>query len=466
MKVVLFYPGEISTSDVEGEEFKVLQNYHMPLGILYIGQVLKDNGHKIIIYDHNVTGAPIQSILTWLKKVNPDVLGFTALSANLPTTNRIAKHMKEWNPNLFTVYGGYAATFCARDIITHCDDVDFCVRGEGELTITDLLETLENNKPLSNVLGITYRDNGKTIENPDRPLIQDLDTIPIPDRKLSRQNYEYSGKSTTLIASRGCPYRCRFCSCRSFARGKWRLRSIENLIEEMLYLQSAGFEELLFTDDCFNANEKRTLRLCRLMKKEKLDFAWHAVGRIDRSNVRFLRTMVESGCKSLVYGVESANQRILDYYAKMTTPDMALTAIKNSKKAGLDYIGAGFIIGAPIETRQEVINTIKFGLKLQKHGLTTPQFQILFLSPGTELYQECLEKGYIDHERDWCKELAAVDVVPNTLTHQYLEDVAKWGFKEFVTNKHYMIYQYLKSAANLYRLRVVYHFLQRKRSNF
>ncbi len=466
MKVVLIYPGEFSTSDTEGEEFKLLQKYHMPLGILYVGQVLLDDGHKVLLYDHNVTGSSISSIIDWLKKVDPDVLGFTVLSANLPTCNIIARRMKEWNPNVVIVYGGYAATFCARDIIKYCDDVDFCVRGEGELTISELLETVEREKPLSKVLGITYRDNGKIIENIDRPLIEDLDTIPIPNRKLSRQSYEYSGKSTTLISSRGCPYKCRFCSCRTFARDRWRLRSIKNLIEELLYLQEAGFKELLYTDDCFNANAKRTLKFCHQMKKEKLDFVWHAVGRVNQSNTRFLRTLVEAGCKSLVYGIESANQRILDYYAKKTTPPMAITAIKNSKKAGIDYIGAGFIIGAPIETREEVINTIKFGLKLQKYGLTTPQFQILFLSPGTELYQECVGKGYIDHKKDWCRELPAADVVPNSLSRQYLEVVAKWGFKEFVTNRNYMIYQFLKSAANPYRLRVVYHFLQRKSLNF
>jgi len=466
MKVVLIYPGEFSTSDIEGEEFKLLQKYHMPLGILYVGQVLLDEGHKVILYDHNITGSSIKSILDWLQKVNPDVLGFTVLSANLPTCNIIARRMKEWNPNVVIVYGGYAATFCARDIIQHYNDVDFCVRGEGELTITDLLDTLEQDKPLSDVLGITYKDDGRIVETPDRPLIEDLDTIHIPNRKLSRQSYEYSGKSTTIISSRGCPYQCRFCSCRTFARDRWRLRSIKNLIEELLYLQDAGFKELLYTDDCFNANAKRTLKFCHQMKMEKLDFVWHAVGRINQSDTRFLRTLVKAGCKSLVYGIESANQRILDYYAKKTTPSMAITAIKNSKKAGLDYIGAGFIIGAPTETRKEVINTIRFGLELQKYGLTTSQFQILYVSPGTDLYREFLRKGYINHEKDWCKELPVADIVPNSLSRKFLETAAKIGFKEFVSNRRYMISQFLKSAGNLYRLRVVYHFLQRKNLDF
>lgn len=466
MKVVLIYPAELRKSDLEENEFKILQRYHMPLGILYIGQVLKVHGHQVLLYDHNVTGAPIKTIVAWLKKQNPDALGFTVLSANLPVANAIAKEMKQWNPNIKIIYGGYAATFCSKDILSHCEQVDFCIRGEGELTIVDLLETLEQNKHLSEVRGITYREEGKVVENQDRPLIEDLDSIPIPDRKLSSQIYAFSGRSTTIISSRGCPYRCSFCSCRVFARNRWRLRSIENLIEEMHYVQNEGFRELLFTDDCFNANMKRTLKLCQLIKKEKIDLAWHAVGRVDRSNVHLLRTMVKAGCKSLVYGIESANQRILDYYNKLTTPDMGITAIKNSKKAGLDYIGAGFIIGAPIETKEEVINTIKFGLNLQKYGLTTVQFQILFLSPGTDLYQEFIEKGFIDPEKDWCKETPAADVVPNSLSRSYLDAVAKWGFKEFVTNKQYMIYQFLKSAGNLYRLRVVYQFLQRNRMNF
>ena len=233
----------------------------------------------------------------------------------------------------------------------------------------------------------------------------------------------------------------------------------------MSYLKAEGFQELLFVDDAFNVQPKRILEFAELLKKENLDFDWHFNGRIDVSNVRLLRTIVRLGAKSVCYGIESGNQRILDYYRKKITPEGATSAVKNAKKAGIQYIGAGFIIGAPTETRQEVLNTIKFGLKLQKHGLTALQFQPLFISPGTELYQEILEAGHIDLEKDWGKELAAVDVVPGSLNRQYLDVLAGEAYKRFITNKRYIISEFLYSGRRLYRLRGIYRLLQQRRDS-
>ncbi|MHA1267167.1 MAG: B12-binding domain-containing radical SAM protein [Candidatus Helarchaeota archaeon] len=462
MKVLLIYPGVSRTPDSEERKFQEVPNYHLPLGILYLGQVLKDAGHEIVLFDHYVSNLSIDMVIEWIKKVDPEVIGFTVISATLPTANVFTKKVKEWNPNVKIIYGGYLATFCDREILEKCDDVDIIVRGEGELTIVELLEALEKGTEMENVRGISYRDKGRIKINTDRPLISNLDHLPIPDRKLFHQSYQFHGKITTLVSTRGCPYHCRFCSCWTFSRGKWRVRSIRNILEELCYLQDEGFREILFTDDCFNANRKRTIQLCHLMKKEGISLDWHANGRIDNSDTHLLRTMVQAGCKTLVYGIESATQRILDYYNKRITPQMAYEAIKHSKKAGIEYIGGGFIIGAPIETRAEIIKTVKFGLALQKVGLTAIQFQTLFLSPGTSLYQEYLEQGYINLETQWGQELPAVDVVPSMVKRTYLEHIAKIGFKEFITNKRALISEYLKSARSLYRLRGFYFLLQQR----
>jgi anaerobic magnesium-protoporphyrin IX monomethyl ester cyclase len=460
MKVLLIYPGVIVTQEQVEKEFREVPNYHSPLGILYLGQVLKDKGHSIILFDHFISKMTVEEVVNWIKKVNPEVMGFSVLSATFPTANAIAQKVKEWNPNLPIIYGGIMATFCAREILEHCDFVDIIVRGEGEVTLVELLEKLERGQSISDVIGISYRENEKIIENKDRPLIQDLDSLPIPDRKLFHQSYKFHGKIATAISTRGCPYRCRFCSCWKFSQGKWRLRSVENVIEELRYLQEEGFQEVLFTDDAFNAKPKRILKFARLFKKEKLDFYWHINGRVDVGDVHLLRTIVNIGCKTICYGIESANQRILDYYNKRTTPDIAMRAIKNAKKAGVEYVGGGFIIGAPTETKEEILNTINFGLRLQKFGLTALQFGVLFISPGTELYQEFLNAGYIDLEKDWGRELAAPDIVPGTLNREYLERLAGYAFKKFITNKRYIISEYLKSVKSMYRLQGITRLLQ------
>jgi anaerobic magnesium-protoporphyrin IX monomethyl ester cyclase len=466
MKIVLIYPGVILTANEMEREYKKVPTINLPLGILYLGQILKDNGHKVLLYDHYVSQKPIKEVLDWLKKVNPEVVGFSVLSANLSTANAIAKEAKAWNPNLTIVYGGYLATFCSAQILRNCEYVDFCVRGEGERTFIELLDALEKNKSVKDILGISYKDNGKLTDNPDRPLIENLDSIKFPDRKLIRQTYQFYGKVTTIISSRGCPFACRFCSCWKFSRGKLRLRSVENIIEEMLYLQADGYNELIFTDDCFNAKPRRILHLCHLMKKEKLDFAWHSTGRVSQSNAQLLRTMVETGCKTLTYGIESANQRILDYYNKRITPDMALTAVSNAKKAGIENIGAGFIIGAPTETSEEIKDTIRFGINLQRYGLTNLQFQILFVSPGTALFNEFVERGYINPEIDWAKEIPAIERIPNAVSRSYLEMLSKRAFKDFVINKRFLISEYLKSIKSHYRMQMVTRLLGPRQTNF
>ncbi|MFX1297077.1 MAG: B12-binding domain-containing radical SAM protein [Promethearchaeota archaeon] len=466
MKVVLIYPGVFFSTPTFEKEYKDVPNFNIPLGILYLGQILKDNGHKVTLYDHYVSGAPVNSVINWLKTLNPDVVGFSVLSATLNTANAIAKKAKEWNPNLIIIYGSYLPTFCAREILNDCEYIDICVRGEGEHTIIELMDALEKNSSLGNILGISFKDNGKIIENPDRPLIQDLDSIPFPNRELIHQSYQFHEKIATIITSRGCPYSCRFCSCWKFFKSKWRMRSIKNVIDEMLYLQANGFRELLLTDDCFNARPKRIMKLCYLMKKEKLDFAWHSIGRVTQSKIPFLRTIVSTGCKTLTYGIESGNQRILDYYKKKATPLIAEQAVKNAKKAGIENIGAGFIIGAPTETREEVLNTIKFGFKLQKHGLNNLQFQILFVDPGTTLYEDFIAQGLIDPEKDWNKRIPAVDRFPNSLSHQYLEQLSRRAFKDFVSSKCLIVSEYFKSIKSLYRMKAVSRLIKLRGKNF
>ncbi|MFX1297080.1 MAG: B12-binding domain-containing radical SAM protein [Promethearchaeota archaeon] len=462
MKVILIYPGVGVSENKNEEKSRAVPTILMPLGLLYIGQFLKNNGHTVNLFDHFVSNLSVKELVNWIKKLNPDVLGFSVVNANLFTANAIAKAAKAWNPNLYIIYGGYLPTFCAQEILTASKYVDFCVRGEGEYIITELIDALERGIPVDDILGITYRDNGKVIENPDRPLIKNLDILPFPDRDLIKQSYLYHGKITTIISSRGCPFNCRFCSCWKFSRRKWRLRSIKNVIDEMLYLQAKGFNELIFTDDCFTAKKDRVLKLSYLMKKEKLDFAWHCLGRVTQSELQFLRTMVNAGLKTLTYGIESANQRILDYYNKRATPEMAINAVKKAKKAGIESIGAGFIIGAPTETREEVLNTINFGSKLQKIGLSFLQHQILYIAPGTQLYEDCIAQGLINPKTDWDHAIPAVDLYPDSLKREYLLALSERSFKDFLTNKRYIIHEFLKSVKSSYRLQAIFHLLQRK----
>lgn len=139
-------------------------------------------------------------------------------------------------------------------------------------------------------------------------------------------------KFTSFVSSRGCVYGCRFCSCTQIAHKIWRSRSTQNTLEELLLLESEGYKQLIFVDDSFTLNPKRVMEICRGMRKEKLDMQWICEGRVDNCSYEMLHEMVKAGCKILYFGIENANQRILNYFNKNITPEQAETAVKTAKK--------------------------------------------------------------------------------------------------------------------------------------
>jgi radical SAM superfamily enzyme YgiQ (UPF0313 family) len=149
-------------------------------------------------------------------------------------------------------------------------------------------------------------------------------------------------------------------------------------MEELLFLASEGYKQFIFVDDNFTANPKNVIKLCREMRKEKLDMEWTCEGRVDNASYEMFWEIAKAGCRILYFGIESANQRILDYYNKRITPEKSRTAVKTARKAGADVLVGSFIVGAPDETRAEIQNTIRFANTIP---IDIPQFNILGVFP-------------------------------------------------------------------------------------
>jgi len=318
MKVAFISPGaneELSLT----EKSKVIGAWP-PLGILYIATLLRQEGIEVTILDQAAEGYSIKKTAKWVEKQDPDILGFSALASSGKTAARIAQKVKQNNPNITTVFGNYYATFNDKRVLKTYPQVDIIVRGEGEETIKELIEMLEKKHTLKKVKGITFRERNKIIATPDRPLIKNIDAIPIPDRTLLDVEYHSTlvgaigapKKFTTLLSSRGCPYRCRFCGCQNIVHGTWRPRSVEKTFEELQLLASDGYRQFLFVDDSFTINQKRIIKLSKKIVKEKLDIEWMCEGRVNHASYELMRSMVKAGCRIIYFGVESANQRILD----------------------------------------------------------------------------------------------------------------------------------------------------------
>ena len=438
-----------------------------PLSVLYLASVLEKTGVEVSVLDQPSMGLTVDDTVRWVERENPDVLGFSTLTSSGQTAALISDKVKKNNPYITTIFGNHHATFSTERILRKYHSVDIIVRGEGEKTIVELANSLKAGKDIKDVRGIGFRRKDRIITTPDQQLIKDLDSLPFPDRQLIDAEYHCvigganvaPKKFTSIVTSRGCIYSCRFCSCSEIAKNRWRPRSAKNTLEELSFLASEGYRQLIFVDDAFTLNPKRVMEICRGIKEEKLDLEWICEGRVDNCSHTLIREMVQAGCKVLYFGIENANQRILNYYDKKTTPAQAATAVKTAKKALMDVVVGSFIIGAPDETREEILNTIEFAHRIP---VDIPQFNILGAHPGNDIWKEFVAKGYLDPERFWEKGVAVCDVYPYAkVSRDEIMQIIHSAFVQHICRPSFLAKQVAYTLTSPYRMSIVINNLSR-----
>jgi anaerobic magnesium-protoporphyrin IX monomethyl ester cyclase len=413
-----------------GSSKKLMYTPWLPLGIVYLGTVLEKNGVSVKLLDASALRWDNEKILQWIKKIQPDIIGFSTLTLSFIYTIDLARLVKKENPNTKIVFGHYFATVEADGILRKYGDVvDVCVRGEGENSFLALCQWYERHPDLdpSEIRGITFKDhNGKVCSNTDVELEKNIDKIPFPNRKLIDFNYKWNingyevakTKFTSMISSRGCPFRCSYCSCSRFARQQWRPRTPENIVEEMSIVAENGFTDVNFVDDNFTLRADRVIKICQLIKQEHIDVNWFVDGRIDQASPEMFEWMHKAGCRLVGLGFESANQRILDIYDKKTKVSMFDRAIRNVRKAGIELIMGLFMVGAPTETVDEIKQTLNFALK---SDIDLPYINTVGVFSGPRLWDDAIARG-------WIKRDDLVDVTLDDGTHRQVE---RW---EIATN--------------------------------
>jgi radical SAM superfamily enzyme YgiQ (UPF0313 family) len=431
-----------------------------PLGLLYLGAILEEKSVEVSVLDQAGQGFTVDQTVDWVLKRNPDVLGFSTLTTSGITATQISDKVKQKNPNIITVMGNHHATFNAERILKRYQSVDIAIRGEGEQTFSKLIDNLSMNKDLSLIKGITYRKGESIVSNEDQTLIEDLDELPFPDRKLLNVEYHcmIAGanaapkKFTSVLSSRGCTYHCRFCNCAGIARNKWRPRSAENTVKELCELASEGYKQVLFVDDSFTLNPKRALDICRGIRREKLDLQWICEGRVDNCSRELFQEMSKAGLKVLYFGIESANQRILDYYHKTITPQKSENAVKTARKAGVDVIIGSFVVGAPDETRAEIQNTINFAKRLP---IDLPQFGVLAAYPGNDIWNEMEAKGFLNGKEFWETGVAVSHLSPTAVPEGEIKEMINQAFFDFVKRPKYLLQELFRTIKSSYRKNVI-----------
>jgi radical SAM superfamily enzyme YgiQ (UPF0313 family) len=454
LKVVLITPGTGQTERLEN------QAAWPPLGLLYLGTVLQNAGHEVKIIDNARIQLPVEKVAARVKKEDPRIVGVSALTPTFKQGIKIVGAVKSELPDVKIAFGNYHATFTYEKLLMKYPIVDYVILGEGESTFLELVNAVEKNHKIKNINGIAFRHSDKVVTTPPMPSIENLDELPFPDRTLLEHNYYSevvgvlgsSGKFTTMITSRGCPYACTYCACAAFSSRRVRFRFPESVVAEMEMLWSEGYEEIGFVDDNLFVNRQRVEKICDLLKEKKIKLYLWAEGRVDHAPYEMLRKFALAGCKTIYFGIESSNQKVLDYYKKNISPELSRKAVRNCKKAGIENVIGSFIVGAPFETKEDIRRTFDFALSLD--GMDFPQMNVLMLSLGTDLWNMAIREGYLDKEKYWDKDVAAVNIFPSYIREDELRKMIDRFYAEFIKRSTFLVTQLLKSIKSKYRMKI------------
>ncbi len=391
------------------------------LGIAYIAAVLRENGHKVMLIDADAEGISWKEFKKRLKNFSPDVLGITSTTSTYFSGIRAAQLGKEIG--CFTVMGGPHVSAIPHESLAKSKYLDAVCRGEGEYTMLELVEKLENGKPLDDVKGLSFRKGRKIIHNLPREPIRNLDELPFPARDLlpMKQKYRtlWGHPAGHIFSSRGCPNTCTFCASHLVFGKAVRFRSPENVLDEIEEMVNRfGIKQFAFSDDTFTTWPRRVEQICDGIIERGLDVKWVCQARANTVNYGLLKKMKDAGCIQIDYGVESGDPEVLKKMKKNINHEQVKRAIRLTNLLGMKTF-AYYIIGTPYDDLETTRKTINFAKKL---GASRSYFNILVPYPGTEIYNEAKANGTLLIE-DWSEFHQEKSIIKTKLPRWYIEKV-------------------------------------------
>ncbi len=334
-----------------------------------------------------------------LEDVGPDVVGISLIAeGKYGSALRVAEIVKEWKDDIIVIAGGHLPT-TKPELFLSSSNIDVVVRGEGEVTVVELVNNLHHGKPLDDVLGISYLEQDRIIHNPNRPLINSLDELAFPDIE-SIINFEaYRPVDLGVVVTiRGCPYSCSFCAIRNLWGQKTRFHSVEHVVREIRGLvEKHNVQYISFRDPIFNLDRERTVTLCEALLRENLDIHWECFIRIDRIDKALLDVMKQAGCYRVRVGIESGSDRIHKYLNKSLTVAEIRKGAAILRSSGIRWT-AFVIIGIPEETEEDLLATLELLKEIQPTFVNLALFNPI---PGTRIYKELVEEGLLCEPFDY-----------------------------------------------------------------
>lgn len=374
----------------------------VPLGLGYIANVLRENGHKVSLMDLNVENKSFQEIEKELETSEYDIIGIGGLSTTYDFVKCFSVLAKRVKSEVKIMAGNMVSTTSPKLLLRN-SDIDICVIDEGEETVSELMHRMKDFPNIEDVKGLVYKKDNQIITTSPRERIKDLDSLPFPAWDLfSMETYinnpiqnEYGRRSMNISAVRGCPFQCIYCS-RPFG-SQVHMRSAENVISEIKELKRRYRIEFVdFSDDLFMINKKWVEDICNNFIKEEIGIKWGASARVNLVDLDLLKKMRKAGCEILGYGFESGSQKILNNMKKGVKVQQAEYAIEITRKAGIKINGS-FMIGMIGETEETVNETVDF---IKRTDLTLHRFFYTTPYPNTPLYEIAKRLSRIPPDED------------------------------------------------------------------
>lgn len=369
------------------------------IGLLSIAGILLMHGYKVKIIDFFVEDLSKDEYLGILKEYRPDVIGYSVYTRTVPFLKRIVNINKKVVEQAINIAGGPHPTFSVNEMLYDIG-VDFVIRGEGEFTFLKLLESL--NYPdayeLNNVNGISYLNDTRLINTKPQSYIENLDALPLQPIELI--NAEQYSSAFSLITSRGCPGNCIYCSSRALSGNNYRMRSAENIICEINYLErKLRSKKIVILDDTFTADKLRLRRFCQLLSKYKEKYVFRIESRVDSVVEEDITMLKKIGCEVIHFGIESGSQKVIKQIGKNIDLCWAEKIMVYAYEQNI-HVVASFIIGHYCDNMETISETIDLMKRLKSKGIEVSVAGCIPF-PGTPLYNNRKKLGVEIHANSW-----------------------------------------------------------------
>ena len=378
-----------------------------PQGLAYVAAMYKKAGHEVVVYSQDVYHYPESHLTAYLARHHFDLVGVSVIAGYYQYRKllKISEAINAAPKRPLFVIGGHGPA-PEPEYFLKKTGADLAVIGEGEQTALDILDVLEGRRTLSDVQGIAFLQGGKLVKTARRPLLRDLDDLPLPAYELFAMDHytllrmphiSNADRCVPMLSGRGCTFRCSFCY--RMDKG-FRPRSAEGIIEEIRLLKTDyGVTYIAFADELLMSSEKRTVELCEAFIKAKVNIRWSCNGRLNFAKPGILRVMKRAGCVFINYGIEAVDDLVLKRMNKKLTVKQIMAGIESTLACGISP-GYNIIFGNIGDTRATLQQGVEFLLKYDDHSQLRT-IRPVTPYPGCDLYYEAIRRGMLRDVADF-----------------------------------------------------------------